>query len=292
MAAVVACALLGLALLYSGFGQDLDGLRRFFAPYTIWAERAIEGAGHDKPWHYWLRLLAEHEPAAFAGLLAAPWALAVARPVLRLLALYALGTFAAYSAVPYKTPWCVLQLLWPLLPLASWALGELVRRGGRRATAVALGAALALGSLAIAWRISFVRYDDRDEPYVYVQTYRDGLAPVELLRRAAAADPSLRDEPVHVVMKLSWPIPWLLADFPRAGHWREDHLPPGDALALFVDEDYRAAVEARLARRYLVVPFKASPVHAPASAYFDAVRLGRWLPPDSEVFDPSTRKTR
>jgi uncharacterized protein (TIGR03663 family) len=281
---VAGCGLAALALLYSGFGLDPDGLRRFFAPYLIWTERAIQGAGHDKPWYYWLQLLARYEQPALLGLLAVPAALLrrAAHPIVRLVALYGLGVLAAYSAVPYKTPWCVLQVLWPLHLVAAWAIASLAPRLPRAAPAVA--ALLALASLGLAARVCFLRYDDAAEPYVYVQTYRDGLAPVELLRRAAAAEPALRGEPVHVVMRLSWPIPWLLADFPRAGYWRDDQLPPGDALALFVDDQHRPKVEPLLRGSYLVLPFEASPVHAPARAYFDAARLGRWVPAGAERF--------
>ena len=284
-----AVALAALALLYSGFGMDLDGLRRFFAPYMIWTERAIQGAGHDKPWHYWLMLLARYEQPALLGLLAAPLAAWRAHPLLRLLAVYGVGALVAYSAVPYKTPWCVLQLVWPLLFLGAWAIASLSRRWPGPATTVA--ALLAAVSLVLAARVSFVRYDDAREPYVYVQPYRDGLAPVELLRRAAEADPTLLGEPVHVLMKLSWPVPWLLGDFTRAGYWPEGQPPPGDAVALFVDDARRAQVEPLLRRRYAMVPFRASPVHAPARAYFDVERLERWVPSDADVFEPKPSAT-
>jgi uncharacterized protein (TIGR03663 family) len=288
--APAAVGLLALLLLYSGFGRDPRGVLRFFAPYAIWTERAIQGAGHEKPWHYWLELLILHEPGAFAGLLVAPWALRLAPPLLRLLAFYALGILTAYSAVPYKTPWCIVQLVWPLALLAGWSLDELLRQGARRLLVAGVTALLTLASLAVAVRVNFDRYDDAAEPYVYVQPYRAGLAPVELLLRAAEADPSLYREPVHVVMKLSWPIPWLLADFAHAGHWSGEQLPPGDALALFVDEPHRAAVEARLRRRYRVIRFDVSPVHAPSRAYFDAERFAGWLPADAETFAPAATR--
>jgi hypothetical protein len=283
-----ACALAALALLYSGLGMDPGGLLRFFEPYTVWTERAIQGAGHDKPWHYWLTLLLRYEQPALLGLLAAPLAVAWrAHPLMRLLALYGTGVLVAYSAVPYKTPWCVLQLVWPLLLLGAWALALPSRRWPLPVAAAA--ALLALGSVVLTVRLNFLRYDDATEPYVYVQPYRDGLLPVELLRRAGEAEPELRQEAVHVMMKLSWPVPWMLADFPRAGYWPEGQPPPGDALALFVDEARRAEVEPLLRRRYLVVPFRASPVHAPARAYFDVERLGRWAPAGAEPFAPRPR---
>jgi uncharacterized protein (TIGR03663 family) len=284
VALTAATCLLALGLLYSGFGRDPDGLRRFFAPYAIWSSRAMEGAGHGKPWHYWLGLFLRYEPPALLGLLAAPFAALAAPPVVRLLALYGLGSFAAYSLIHYKTPWCVLQLVWPFALVAAWAVWRLARaRPAVGATAIA---ALTVASLVPALRVSYLRYADAAEPYVYVQTVPAALAPVQLLERLAATDPTLRDARIHVVMKLSWPLPWLLADFRHVAHWRHDQLPPGDAAVLFVDEPQRAAVEARLRERYLLMPFKLSPAHPQAFAYFAAERFAAALPPGSPRFTP------
>jgi uncharacterized protein (TIGR03663 family) len=285
VAPVALTSVAALALLYSGFGRDLDGLARFFAPYAIWSTRAMEGAGHEKPWHYWLGLFLRYEPPALLGLLAAPWAALVARPPLRPLALYALATFAAYSIIRYKTPWCVLELVWPCVFVAAWALLRVADRW-RAWLADLLTAALAVASLVPAVRLNFVHYADPAEPYVYVQTVAEALEPVRLLERAAAASPSLRDEPIHVVMSLSWPLPWLLADFRHVGHWSGEQLPAGDATVLFVDEKHRAKVEPLLRRRYLVLPFKLSPAHAQAFAYFDAEWFVGQLPASATPFVP------
>lgn len=276
-----------LVLLYSGFGRDSAGLGRFFSPFAIWTHRAMQGAGHEKPWHYWLDLFVRYEPAALLGLLAAPLAAVVAPPPIRLLALYGLGTFAAYSLIHYKTPWCVLELIWPLLFVTASVLDRLASRA-RPALAAGLTAALALASLAPAVRMSFVRYADPDEPYIYVQTFPAGLEPIRLLERAAERDPTLHQAPIHVLMKLSWPLPWLLAAYPRTGHWSVNQLPPGDAAVLFVDEPYRELVEPRLRRRYFVVPFKLSPAHAQAFAYFDAERFAAERPAWATGFVPPT----
>ena len=283
---VAVAGVIALALLYSGFGFDLDGLRRFFAPYAIWSSRAMEGAGHEKPWYYWLRLFLRYEPPALLGLLAAPWAALVARPPMRPLALYSLATFAAYSIIHYKTPWCVLQLVWPLAFAAAWALGRIAERL-RPWLADLLTAGLAIASLVPCVRLNFIHYADAAEPYAYVQTVPEALEPVRVLERAAAADPTLYDEPMHVVMKLSWPLPWVLADFRHVGHWGGDQLPSGDAAVIFVDEPHRAKVDSVLHRRYLVMPFKLSPAHAQAYVYFDAERFAGKLPASAESYQPA-----
>lgn len=287
IALVAGTCLTALVLLYSGFGRDPDGLRRFFAPYAIWTTRAMEGAGHEKAWQYWLELFVRYEPAALLGLLAAPFAAVLAPPPIRLLALYGLGSFAAYSVIHYKTPWCVLELIWPLAFVAASLLDRLATRA-RPLAGAALTGALVLACLVPALRVSFLRYADPAEPYVYVQTFPAALEPVRLLERAAERDPTLRGATIHVVMKLSWPLPWLLADFPHTGHWSREQPPPGDATVLFVDEPHRELVEALLHRRYFLVPFKLSPAHAPAFAYFDAERFAGDVPAGTATFSPRT----
>ena len=275
-----------LVLLYSGFGRDPAGLARFFAPFAIWSTRAMEGAGHQKPWFYWLKLFVRYEPAALLGLAASPWAAFSARPPMRPLALYGLATFVAYSVIHYKTPWCVLEVIWPCAFVAAWALVRLAERT-RPWLAIAIGAAVAAASVVLAVRLNFVRYADNSEPYVYVQTVPEALEPVRVLERAAAADRSLYDQSIHVVMNLSWPLPWLLADFRHVGHWNAEQLPAGDAAVIFVDEPHRAGIEALLQHRYRVMPFKLSPAHAQAYAYFDAEAFAGKLPPGTGSFVPA-----
>jgi uncharacterized protein (TIGR03663 family) len=282
---IAAAGIATLALLYSGFGRDPDGIVRFFAPYAIWTTRAMEGAGHEKPWPYWLELFARYEPAALLGLVVAPFAAFAARRPIRPLALYGLASFAAYTVIHYKTPWCVLEIVWPFCFLAAWGLARLAERGWPRlATTVTLG--IAAASLVPCIRVNFIRYADPAEPYAYVQTFPEALEPVRLLERAAKRDPSLHDATIHVVMKLSWPLPWLLADFRHVGHWT-DTVPPDDAVVVFVDDAHRAQVEATLRRPYFVLPFKLSPAHAQSFAYFDAERFAAVAPPDAQRFAPA-----
>src|SRR4030095_8208480 len=100
---IAAAGVAALALLYSGFGRDPGGIARFFAPYAIWTTRAMQGAGHEKPWPYWIELFARYEPAALLGLVVSPFAAFLARRPMRPLALYALAPLAAHTRTPYTT---------------------------------------------------------------------------------------------------------------------------------------------------------------------------------------------
>lgn len=277
----------GLALLYSAFGRHPEGLTGLMDTVRIWTGRAVEGAGHEKPFLYWAELLGRYEWPALAGLVLLPAVLVRSRPAVRLVALYGLGVFLAYSLVPYKTPWCVLQLLWPLLVVAGVAGARLAggRSAGegaqpialirppeatRRAVALALVLA-ALPSAVLAVRLNLFRATDPAEPYAYVQTRPEVLEIVADLDAAVRRDPTLRDRPIHVLMEGDgWPLPWLLARYPGAGYYTEEDPPPGDALLILCDEVYRERVEPRLRRSYEIRPFSLHSASRPALAYFDA----------------------
>lgn len=60
LALATLAAVVVAAVFYSSFGTHPAGLRDAFATYTIAADRAAAGAGHEKPWWYYLRLLGWH----------------------------------------------------------------------------------------------------------------------------------------------------------------------------------------------------------------------------------------
>jgi predicted membrane-bound mannosyltransferase len=132
-------------------------------------------------------------------------------------ALWAMGMLAAYSLVPYKTPWLGLNVVLPLALLSGLALEWL----GGRSRPLALGvAALALGfSGWQAVTLSFDRYDDDRLPYVYAHTRRGFLDLVRDLEAVAATSGHERMLPVTVTTPEHWPLPWYLRDYPQAGYY-------------------------------------------------------------------------
>ena len=123
------------SILYSDFGRDFHGVYNAFvaAPlsYIGRAAGSASSAGaadHVHPWwQYFKWLFSGHVPLAnfiCLGLSFGAIAVSVGRaPRARrssflFTATYALLLLVFYSAIPYKTPWCALQILVPLL-LAS-----------------------------------------------------------------------------------------------------------------------------------------------------------------------------
>ena len=110
---VASVSILIFYLFYSGFFLHFQGVVDFFRSFAAWNDTAHKGNGHDKPFFYWLQLFWTYELAALLGLALTPFFLFPAPREIRLLAIYGVGVFLAYSLTPYKTPWCILNIVWP-----------------------------------------------------------------------------------------------------------------------------------------------------------------------------------
>jgi uncharacterized protein (TIGR03663 family) len=232
-------ALLVSSLLFSSFFGHAQGLTDSLRAYGLHVERARAPSWHFHPWHYYLGLLI-HFPSrgtpvwteaiilvlAVAGG-AAGWSgrtVPGADPkALRFLGFYCLAMIAAYSAIPYKTPWCLLGFLHGLILLAGAGAVVLVRAfrsvGGRVLVVALVGiAATHLGWQAFSGSFRFGA--DPRNPYVYAHTGTDVFLiarRVEDLARAHADGPAI---PVQVVSRENlWPLPWYFRRLSRVEWW-------------------------------------------------------------------------
>ena len=121
-------------ILYSDFGHDFRGVYNAFiaAPLSYLGRAAGDATAstganwHVHPWWQYIRWIYDGNSALFAFfLVASAAAFAVSRRAsettaraFRFTLCYALATLAIYSLIPYKTPWCAVQIEVPLV-LAS-----------------------------------------------------------------------------------------------------------------------------------------------------------------------------
>jgi uncharacterized protein (TIGR03663 family) len=215
------------------------GLVDWIRSYGMYVDRARAASVHFHSWHYYLGLLT-HFPARGApfwteGLILALAAVGsvsgwvgkglpgVDARVLRFLAFYTLLLLVFYSAVPYKTPWCVLSMLHGMILLAgagAVVLARAVGNGARKAVVVALLGAGAAHLGYQAYEASFRFEADPRNPYVYAQTGTDVYAIVERLHALARVHPDGSSLPVQIVSRANlWPLPWYLRGFPNVAWW-------------------------------------------------------------------------
>lgn len=231
-------ALLVWLLFFSSFFTNFAGLLDSARTYLPWLKRAGGHSPHIHPWYFYLERLAwfhpPKSPVWSEGLIlvlaavGAVVSLVGKRSLHLFLALYTIILTAAYSAISYKTPWCLLGFWHGMILLAGVGASALV--GSLRGPALKVVTATVLLALTLqlgwqAWRASVVFAADRRNPYVYAQTVPDLL---HLVRRAdgiARVAPAGFDTVIKVVAPQSdyWPLPWYLRRFRQVGWY--DSLP-------------------------------------------------------------------
>jgi uncharacterized protein (TIGR03663 family) len=229
----IAAAVLASALLFSSFGQNPGGIGDALAALAYATERA-GGQGHEKPpltYLGWL-LAPNLRSRPFCGWTLAAFGLVGAwcawqrrrdEPLPMFMALFAFITLAAYSAIPYKTPWLLLNALAPWALIAGTGLnrvGAVFAGRSRVVLTLALAAGVAGLLASETWRLCLVFPADPGNPLAYSPTSPD-------IRRLEARAESLVSErgalaPIVAVVGADiWPLPWYLRHCPNVGYWPE-----------------------------------------------------------------------
>jgi uncharacterized protein (TIGR03663 family) len=237
-------------LFYSSFFTNfprgiLDSVRTF----GYWFKTS--GSAHEYGWSKYLEWLWQEEaPVLLLGAMGISVAFWQARNRFAVFtAFWSFGILAAYSLVPYKTPWIALNIILPVVIMAGYGLGQLYCTGTTgRWLAVLVAAIAAAASARQAVDLSFRHYDDDSRAYVYAHTRRDFLALVKEVDSIAAADPAGKDIGIVVMSPEHWPLPWYLRNYTHVGYWGKviDTSEP----ILIVHENQVEEVESRLGDRY------------------------------------------
>ncbi len=236
-------AVLSSVALYSNGFHDWSQVRDSVLTYQNYLHRS-DGAGHEKPWHYYLTLLFWNNnalktwtEALMGGLAVIGFIIALLdlnrpshhRTFLVFLGVYALSLLAIYSAIPYKTPWSVLAVDHVLAILGGAGAAAIFRRLSHSVIKIAFGAALMVGiynvcqqtSLAIDFnKEPLAKYSAHElNPYVYSHTSNKIPALSRLIHDLAALHPENNDMPVQVIQSESgWPLGWYLRDLKKVGY--------------------------------------------------------------------------
>ena len=215
-------------LFYSSFFTNGEGLGAALRAFQFWTRTGTRD--HVYPYYKYLDWLAQEEaPLLVLGALG--FGLAMWRATSRFAvfaALWAFGIVAAYSLIPYKTPWLALNFIIPLAIIGGYGIGEIYGSADdtmrRAVAAVLLLAAAAAGSYQ-AIVLNFINYDSDRYPYVYAHTQRGFLALVNDINRLAQASGEGTATAISVFSPDYWPLPWYLRDYTRVGY----HGRPGAA---------------------------------------------------------------
>lgn len=183
---LAACSLFAsiIFVFFSSIFTWFPGVVGFIEAFGLWIGHGVTGRNQAKDWNYFFDLMLGSNGAVLlsSALVAGLWAVARRHRIGLFLSAWTLSAAVVYSAIPYKTPWCVLSIELPLLLLVGWfahQLGLIARDsllgGGLRAGAV-------LGILVVLYpavpmtgetlTVSRDGFDDDEMGYVFVQTER------------------------------------------------------------------------------------------------------------------------
>jgi uncharacterized protein (TIGR03663 family) len=238
----IAGAIAVWALFYSSFFTNSAGLLDSFRSFATYFSRAGNNQLHIHPWYYYLKLLiynkASMGPAwtegfivilAMVGLIVVitkRGVLGLDPNLLNFIAIYTAIMTVIYSAISYKTPWCLLSFYQGMILLAAIGVVAVIRMlewtSARVVVAVfCLTAAtdLVLQSLSPG----FIPNVDLSNPYVYAHPTADVLKVAERIEQVSDAYPAKKAMPILVVCPGGdyWPLPWYLRSFKNVG-WYND----------------------------------------------------------------------
>jgi len=260
-------AVLVSALFYSSFLTYPSGILDSFRTYANYFARGSISGSHVHPWYYYLKMLLWSRygdgPLWSEGFVVLLAALGLALVVLnrglgpaalglvRFIAFYTLVMAVIYSAVPYKTPWCLLGFYHGMILLAGIGAAALLRWASRQPIRLFVGLLLAMGTAHLAWQAylgSYRFYADSRNPYVYAHPTTDVIRIAKRLEKLSALSPKGTQMPIQVICPGAdyWPLPWYLRRFERVYWWSkiETDVPPAPVVIA------SPAVEDQL-RRYL-----------------------------------------
>jgi uncharacterized protein (TIGR03663 family) len=243
-------------LFYSSFFTYAKGVGDSLKTFEIWARTGKKDHIHE--WYTYLDWLWQEEAPLLllggVGVLLAIWrgrnALAV------FAALWAFGIIAAYSLIPYKTPWLALNFIVPLGISGGYGVDVMYRWAnddqGQRAFVLALAAAALCVCGYQMIRLNFRYYDDDRYVYPYAHTVRAMFPLVERINRLAASAGTGNQTAISIVSQDYWPLPWYLQDYTRVGYYA-GRIAVSDEPLVIGSETQAAELEVLLGDRYRLV---------------------------------------
>jgi hypothetical protein len=279
---------------YTGGLMDWSSLRGLIETYARWLQTGTGGtSGHEKSWNYFVDLISGYEWPALLGMAAtAGLAARGANRFARYLAIYGFGSLTAYSIIAYKTPWCVIVLIWPFLILFGLAVDRLLDWLDRWVIA-GFASLIFAYSLAATAQLNFSNYCEEDEPYAYVQTLPDIHRLLDPLRDLARQDPANYQLPGIVMAAEHHPLHWLLGKFTQVHFFHPDKAKQPeewDAAFLVVDETVAPKAESMLTESYFREPIRLRGNATDSEMlYLNAATFGAYFPGRLPEYIPSSQ---
>jgi len=243
-------------ILYSSFFKNFpQGVYDSLSTFKVWSKTGQTAHVHSR--FTYLQWLTYQEAGPLAlGIIGAVFV--IVKPVNRLalfIALWAFGLIAAYSLVPYKTPWLALNFIIPLAIIGGYAVQRIfeLERGQLRLPIAIVVLASLLG-LYQTIDLNFFNYDNDSTYYVYVyaHTKRGTKDLVEVIDRVVKEGGQGGKTGITIVSPDYWPLPWYLRHYSRVGYY--GRMSPSTEPLIIASVGQRAEMESLFGGLYEEVP--------------------------------------
>ncbi|MFN6962636.1 MAG: glycosyltransferase family 39 protein [Pyrinomonadaceae bacterium] len=255
-AAAAALSVYLLVLFFSSFFTYWEGVKGAIDAYAIWTRTGSKDHTQNGIWAYVTWGMKLEAPILILGAAGIVVAFIKARHRFAMFTgLWGFGLFAAYTIIPYKTPWLALSFLLPLAIMAGYAIGQ----GMSSKLSEVRYAAMAVSVLAAAvlayqsYELNFVRYDDDRMPYVYAHTRREFHDLVEQIDHYADKSGKGRDAVIDIVSPDYWPMVWYLRDYSHANFYGRMIETSDAEMIVAKKDDQDADVVRRYSAKYFYV---------------------------------------
>ncbi|MDQ2856459.1 MAG: TIGR03663 family protein [Acidobacteriota bacterium] len=243
-------------LFYSSFLTNWKGVSDSLLTFKVWTKTGKTAHVHEW-WMYIKWLLEEEAPLLLLGTLGAVIAVIKPKNIFALFcAFWAFGILAAYSLVPYKTPWLALNFIVPLALIGGYVFQRVYEYGGNELLRplILLGV-LALGSSVYQMvQLNFFKYDDDHYAYVYAHTRRETLAMLNEIDKVVSRSGTGLDTGITIVSPDYWPLPWYFRDYRRVGYYGQ--VSSSNEPIIIASEAQQDAVQSAFGDRYRLVGSK------------------------------------
>ncbi len=250
--ALLLAAVVGMAVSSACFSVGFTNWRGAVDSWLAFGQYLgrADGGSHVHPWYYYLKVLLWTRHAGvpvwthvFVLVLALLGTLGALRGTLparidlglaRFLTLYTLILMTVYSAIPYKTPWCVLGCLHGVVLLAGIGAAAVWGAAKRPLLRCTLVFVALVGGGHLAWqaRLATTVYAARPEnPFAYAHPVPDVVELGAWAERLALTHADGKRMLTRVITPHSWPLPWYLRRLEQVGYW---DTPPDDVDAPLV----------------------------------------------------------
>lgn len=205
-------------LFFSSFFTNPEGVLDWFRAYAVWTKTGSKDHTQNGFWAYLKWGMKIESPIFVLSAIGTAIALIKARHRFAIFTgFWAFGMFAAYTIIPYKTPWLALSFILPMCVVAGYAVGEMLRTSD--IVVKILGGLIAIMAFGIlgyqSYDLNFVRYDDEDMGYVYAHTKRKFHDLMKQIEHYAEKSGKGKDVKVEVVTPEYWPMPWYVNDYTK-----------------------------------------------------------------------------